>query len=416
MTIGTSLFADLTSRSFNRLDGKIADIQGLVASGKNDPKLSADPVRAIRLSAASEQQELLQRFSENVDHVGTRLGQADATMEEGVNMMRRVREIALRAANDTLAPTDRDALTTELVELRNGLKDLGNARDSTGQALFGGFRVDGNPFEVENGEVVYKGDNGRHSLRVSETATLPTGVDGASVFLSVKGEDGPVNVFEMIDDIVFALTPLSDNTRSDLAGGREISIDLMATREAQTYGFSLSGPNGAVEVEADLVDGIPGPMIDAINAQTETSGISARLGDDGRSIVLEAEGNIKINSIESEDNRRAVLAKVTDVSKETTYDFVGRPFAIDTILDNTNSAIDHFADVRAELGALGQVADWHKEAIDSRSVEVQKAIAGLEDADIANLVTQLQSLLLSRDASQQTFVKITQTNLFDYLR
>ena len=190
----------------------------------------------------------------------------------------------------------------------------------------------------------------------------------------------------------------------------------MATREAQTYGFSLSGPNGAVEVEADLVDGIPGPMIDAINAQTETSGISARLGDDGRSIVLEAEGNIKINSIESEDNRRAVLAKVTDVSKETTYDFVGRPFAIDTILDNTNSAIDHFADVRAELGALGQVADWHKEAIDSRSVEVQKAIAGLEDADIANLVTQLQSLLLSRDASQQTFVKITQTNLFDYLR
>ena len=416
MTIGTSLFADLTSRSFNRLDGKIADIQGLVASGKNDPKLSADPVRAIRLSAASEQQELLQRFSENVDHVGTRLGQADATMEEGVNMMRRVREIALRAANDTLAPTDRDALTTELVELRNGLKDLGNARDSTGQALFGGFRVDGNPFEVEIGEVVYKGDNGRHSLRVSETATLPTGVDGASVFLSVKGEDGPINVFEMIDDIVFALSPPSDNTRSDLAGGREVSIDLMASREAQTYGFSLTGPDGAIEVEADLVDGIPGPMIDAINAQTETSGISARLGDDGRSVVLEADGNITINSIESEDNRRAVLAKVTDVSKETSYDLVGRPFAINTMLDNTNSAIDHFADVRAELGALGQVADWHKEAIDSRSVEVQKAIAGLEDADIANLVTQLQSLLLSRDASQQTFVKITQTNLFDYLR
>ena len=417
MTIGTSLFADLSSRSFNRLDGRIADLQGLVASGKNDPKLSADPVRAIRLSAATEQQELLSRFSENVDYVSSRLGQADATMEEGSNMLRRVREITLRAANDTLTPTDRDALVTELSELRNGLKDLGNARDSTGQALFGGYMVDGNAFEVVGGEVQYNGDNGRHTLRVSETATLPTGIDGASIFLSAKGENGPINVFEMIDDVVFALSPNSDNTRSDISSNRALTVDFQATRQSQTYTMSVSGPNGQAEVSAEMVDGVPYPMIDAINAQTAETGITARIGDDGRSVVLEGDGEVAVNSIESEDNRRAVLARVTDNGETPrSYELVGKPFSINTILDKTNDAIGHFADVRAELGAMGQVADWHKDAIDSRSVEVQKAVAGLEDVDIAKVVTELQSMLLSRSAAQQTFVKITQSNLFDYLR
>ena len=43
-------------------------------------------------------------------------------------------------------------------------------------------------------------------------------------------------------------------------------------------------------------------------------------------------------------------------------------------------------------------------------------LSNLEDADLAALVTELQSQIVSRDAAQQAFVKIGQQSLFDYIR
>jgi flagellin-like hook-associated protein FlgL len=51
-----------------------------------------------------------------------------------------------------------------------------------------------------------------------------------------------------------------------------------------------------------------------------------------------------------------------------------------------------------------------------RRLAVEKDVSEIRDADIAELVTNLQSMLTSMQASQQSFVKISQLNLFDYLR
>ena len=52
----------------------------------------------------------------------------------------------------------------------------------------------------------------------------------------------------------------------------------------------------------------------------------------------------------------------------------------------------------------------------NRRLGVEKDVSDLKDADLAALVTNLQSMLTSMQASQQSFVKISQLNLFDYLR
>ena len=52
----------------------------------------------------------------------------------------------------------------------------------------------------------------------------------------------------------------------------------------------------------------------------------------------------------------------------------------------------------------------------NRRLGVEKDVSDLKDADLAALVTNLQSKLTSMQASQQSFVKISQLNLFDYLR
>ena len=57
-----------------------------------------------------------------------------------------------------------------------------------------------------------------------------------------------------------------------------------------------------------------------------------------------------------------------------------------------------------------------QEAILEKILKTQEDISNLEDADLAKLVTDLQSKLVSRNAAQQAFVKVSQDSLFNYLR
>ena len=47
---------------------------------------------------------------------------------------------------------------------------------------------------------------------------------------------------------------------------------------------------------------------------------------------------------------------------------------------------------------------------------IQKDISNLADADLAKLVTEMQSMMTSLQASQQAFVKISNLNLFEFIR
>jgi len=88
----------------------------------------------------------------------------------------------------------------------------------------------------------------------------------------------------------------------------------------------------------------------------------------------------------------------------------------DAMVGAFSDAADHLAAQRAEVGALGELADKNLDALNARRVRLQEAVAGLEDLDVAAALTRLQTLLLTEQASQQSFVKISGTSLFDYLR
>ncbi len=47
---------------------------------------------------------------------------------------------------------------------------------------------------------------------------------------------------------------------------------------------------------------------------------------------------------------------------------------------------------------------------------VSQEVADIGDADLAALVTELQAMLVNKDAAQQAFAKIGQQSLFDFIR
>ena len=76
---------------------------------------------------------------------------------------------------------------------------------------------------------------------------------------------------------------------------------------------------------------------------------------------------------------------------------------------------NHLANQRAKVGARMNSAERLRDMLEERKILVGKDISDLADADLAELVTDLQSKLTSQEASQKAFINITKLNLFDYI-
>ena len=84
-SIGNALFGQISLRNFSALSGEISDLQERISSGKNDPRPSADPMRAAKLSAVTEQRGAIARFTDNVNLASDRLAQADLAVASVAN-------------------------------------------------------------------------------------------------------------------------------------------------------------------------------------------------------------------------------------------------------------------------------------------------------------------------------------------
>ena len=66
---------------------------------------------------------------------------------------------------------------------------------------------------------------------------------------------------------------------------------------------------------------------------------------------------------------------------------------------------NHLANQRAKVGARLNSAQRQTDIMRERQQLINKDISELADADLAELVTQLQSQLTSQEATQKAFVK-----------
>ncbi|KJS44142.1 MAG: hypothetical protein VR71_07025 [Roseovarius sp. BRH_c41] len=412
MSIGTAFFHNVTTRNLSQVNDRISDLQAQVSSGVNDPRPSADPVRALRLSAAQEQQQALERYSTNLERAGARLDQADTVLSETGNLMRRVGELALRAASDTATATERDSIGTEVRALRASLLGLANARDESGRALFGGYGTQADPFRDGAGGVIYRGDGGQSRLQVSESIGLPTGLSGDTVF-RMGSEDG--DVFAVIDDFLSTLATASSAPRASATGDGQLSLEPALSRAPAEWTMTVEGPLGRATITYEAAQGALSWAVEAINAQTATTGISAALDPDTGGLSLSAQGNITVSGVASQPDPGGVLVSARD-AQGATQAIVPSGRTRDAVIDRLQSATDHLIDQRTQLGALSADAARQSDVIDNRKLAMDRAVAGLEDLDLADALTRLQQSMLTRDAAQQTYARITQQSLFDFLR
>lgn len=424
MSISTKLFATQMLDQFKTIEGRLQNLQTQIATGSKIPKSSAKPMDAVTLSARNELDSSLTQFQKNLSKVNDRLGLVDTNLETAINAAIRVKEIFVASNTSTVTQSERLAFRTEVMQIRDTMIGLANSTDSAGDSLFGGFSTEADPFREQlDGTVLYNGDGGEHTLGVSENVKLPTSINGASVFMQVAVGDENKSAFDVLQSLTNALLTSEEFAQEHteaITDGMEFKVN--ASRDPQNWSFTLTGPDGPATISATINSDSMDPLIDAINSSS--TGLTASVSSSGV-ISLSGSGStgqIKISEVSIQNytlaeekpahyievydqGTTAVKAKISDTSQGLSLQSAG--------LDNL---VTKLALSRTTAGARLNNAESQEAVLSSRSIAVKIEIGRLQDADIETLITELQTLLVSRDAARQTYMKVNTQSLFDFLR
>ena len=85
-------------------------------------------------------------------------------------------------------------------------------------------------------------------------------------------------------------------------------------------------------------------------------------------------------------------------------------------LDEISSLTEGMATSIADVGTRMNTAQNQKDILSETKLRYQALLSNAEDLDYAKAVTQLSAEMLSMEAAQASFAKISQLSLFDYIR
>ena len=426
MQVSSKLFNQQQMSQFSEINSDIQNLQSKISSGKNILAASDNPIGSVELSGMKTVKGQLDQFIKNTDNSKSRLLSVDANLENLTAIMIRANELMIQGSSDVLGPSDRQAIAIEINEMKKEALGIANQQDSSGAYFFSGYKTKIKPFTEDiNGLVKYNGDRGVSSLAISESMMVETTLDGGSVFENVKNNTGKaISIFSMLENMSYSLgTAAQAVEAAEAPTNAEIQL---TNNNLGTWKFDITGNGGTASISVELSGDDPSDLINQINIAN--IGITASLSDTAGKIKLTStqEGLIKINNLEIEGISGAqetpssfITLNVTDPSgnimgkSQTLYD---TNQLATSQLDIISDSQLHIANFRGKVGARLNLLDRHAEALSIRDISIQKDISKLNDADLAELVTNLQSMLTSLQAGQQAFVKISNLNLFEFIR
>ncbi len=426
MKISNRLFNDQQIRQFSQNMEDIQRLQGKISSGKNILFASDDPVGAVELSGLNDVTTRIDQYLKNTNLAYDRLQLMDSTLEGAKDIFIRCNELAIQASNDVLGVGDREAIALEFDELKKELLSIANIQDSGGSYIYAGFKSQTQPFIVNSsGLIEYHGDRGVLNLQLSESRLVESTIDGATVFQDIVTSAG------VSTDLFAAIDNVSNSIRTANAGVEAAKADTgiakvtLTNQNPGTYSFTVTSGSKSVDFSLDITGSDLTDVATLINSADLD--ITATLQDSNKTLKLVSDygydielGKVQIQNIDKSQKTPTSFFTLQPVdgsdaaigNAQQVFDF---DQTIASRLDELVVIQNHLANQRAKVGARMNSVERQQDIMNERKVLVEKDVSELADADLSELVTELQSMMTSQEASQKAFVRISQLNLFDMI-
>ena len=228
MQISTNLMFDRAIAQMGVTQDRLSKTQTQLSTTKQINKPSDAPDQAATITRLKSAIDRQNAYVSTINSVKDKLSQQETAASNATDVLTRLKELTIQAANDTYSGVDRKSIDLEVRQLRDQLLSLANTQDVNGNFIFSGSRVGKQAFATdENGKLVYQGDQTVSATGVGDQSAVDINRSGTNpvdkiVRLDENNKKMAVGFFQVIDDLSAAL-------QSNDSGGIKRAVGEMTT-------------------------------------------------------------------------------------------------------------------------------------------------------------------------------------------
>lgn len=420
MRIASSMIFDAGVANINKQWSQLLHLQQQVASGRRLLTPSDDPVAAARALEVTQSQDILTQYATNQQNANSALGLAETQMSSLNGMFARLKELTVQAGNATLSETDRKSIAFELRARFDELLSIANAADGQGQYLFSGFMGATKPFAgtVEGG-VVYDGDDGQRKLQVSATRMLEVSDSGRDIFQRIRSGNGTFSATYGTNNVTVG--PNLGSGVIDAGTVTNPAAWVAPTSGAYTIRFSVAAGVTTYQIYDGATALLAAPASYASGQSIRLEKTTAPAADYGSQVVINgapADGDsfaITPSSSQSVFASLGNLILALEGDLASGADQARYQMEIGSALINLDQANDNFLRVRSMIGSRMNELESLGNVNQDLQLQYQQTLSNLQDLDYAKAISDLTRKQTDLQAAQQSFARISQLSLFNYL-
>lgn len=330
MKISTNYMFDRATTRMMDVQQRLVTSQARMSTGKEIISPSDAPEQASAIQRLRDQVSRQESHLSTLQVAQRRYNSEETALTSAGDVLARMKELVLSAANATKNAQAHDAIAVEMTSLRDELMSLANSRDDTGNFIFSGTRVTTQPYVKEqdaNGDwqVVFKGDQTQTQVPAGTERDITYTRSGSDVFVRVVREEMNANG-EYLD--------ANGNVVADPAQADQKAVSFFSAIDEVIASINNGQPDliqrGVAQID-DMIDGIAlsvaavGADQSVINSQTN---------------VIESEVlrlKTSLSSIEDLDYTEAITQMTKDtmalqaaqssfakISQLSLFDYIGR--------------------------------------------------------------------------------------------
>ena len=462
--INYNIFSTLVQRNLTNIGRDLEQSFERLSTGERINRSADDPSGLALSERLRYEIQGLQQNEQNVNGAFSMLGTAESYLDNMVDMLQRMRELAVQAGSETLGPTHRAAIQDEIDQLTSEVERIAssgkyneyNLFDGTLQNLAVQVGTDSLQTVLVSLDDYRTGALGARAEKISDQSVSSTAITAGT--LLINGEEAP-------DSISDGVSVVNANA-SALAKAQAINRIESQTgvhADAQATTFNATGSLQAVTLDGITnvlyVNGVNiqpvdvaagdanGTLVQAINGKTAQTGVTASVDGSGKLQLIAADGrNIKIvteGSIGDElgfqgtdgDVDLTLTAKVTlSASKPFVLNDAGGVLGMTVALQQVNAdpstaignmtvadadaasrmlrsldtAIDQINKGRSSLGALNNRLEGVVDSLAQRIENLSASDSRIRDTDFAFETARLTQSQILQDAA---IAMLTQANI-----
>jgi flagellar hook-associated protein 3 FlgL len=400
--------------SMRNRDYRLSEIQKNLGSQSRINSLRDDPIAASRSTRLQSSTFRMNRFDKNIQYARGQYAVTEGYLNESVNIMQRIRELAIQGGHGTYAKEDLSMMAVEVNELLKELVSVANAVDGESKSLFGGDITGSRPFTTGesrvsgiNGTVItsvnYNGSIGEKQAEISEGTTVSVNIPGNKVFWAEQQQ-----IYSSVNASGFSVETDS-----------QISIDNVAIN--LKAGDSVYDVISKINESDASVKGSIDPVTNSI-VLTSTEPHQIWLDEEGDTNVLKNLGlldntgsrppaNLNSDVKVSGGSLFDMVIQLRNNLLKGDYESIGGAGikGLDNSLNNLMTNV-------SKLGAMDNRIGMTSQRLAVEIEENTRINSEAVDLDMTTAVMEMKMLELTQKSSYSAVSKILQPKLMDFLR